>query len=65
MTKLYPGVKETIADLPGLKSTATTKGTPTTRVVLEKFGLLPILRPCAGHRWISLQARSRRYSCVP
>lgn len=40
MTKLYPGVRETIAALPGRKSTATTKGTPTTRAVLEKFGLL-------------------------
>jgi HAD superfamily hydrolase (TIGR01509 family) len=40
-TKLYPGVKETLAALPGRKSTATTKGTPTTRIVLEMFGLLP------------------------
>jgi phosphoglycolate phosphatase len=40
MTKLYPRVAETIAALPGRKSTATTKGTPTTRAVLEKFGLL-------------------------
>jgi phosphoglycolate phosphatase len=40
-TTLYPGVLQTISRLPGLKSTATTKGTPTTRVVLEKFGLLP------------------------
>lgn len=40
-TKLYPNVAEVLAALPGLKSTATTKGTPTTRVVLEKFGLLP------------------------
>jgi len=41
MTRLYPGVLDTIAQLPGRKSTATTKGTPTTRLVLEKFGLLP------------------------
>ena len=41
MTKLYPGVVETVSQLPGRKSTATTKGTPTTRIVLEKFGLLP------------------------
>jgi HAD superfamily hydrolase (TIGR01549 family) len=27
--------------LGGKKSTATTKGTPTTRIVLEKFGMLP------------------------
>ncbi len=40
-TKLYPGVKETLAALPGRKSTATTKGTPTTRIVLEMFDLLP------------------------
>jgi phosphoglycolate phosphatase len=40
-TKLYPGVLETIAALPGRKSTATTKGTPTTKIVLEMFGLLP------------------------
>ena len=30
-----------LSRLPGRKSTATTKGTPTTRIVLEKFGLLP------------------------
>jgi HAD superfamily hydrolase (TIGR01509 family) len=40
-TKLYPGVKEALSLLPGVKSTATTKGTPTTRIVLELFGLLP------------------------
>jgi HAD superfamily hydrolase (TIGR01509 family) len=39
-TFLYPGVKETLAALGGRKATATTKGTPTTRVVLEKFGIL-------------------------
>lgn len=41
LTKLFPGVKEVLASLPGRKSTATTKGTPTTRIVLERFGLLP------------------------
>jgi HAD superfamily hydrolase (TIGR01509 family) len=41
MTKPYPGVQETLAALGGRKSTATTKGTPTTRTVLELFGLLP------------------------
>jgi HAD superfamily hydrolase (TIGR01509 family) len=41
MTSVYPGVAEALAALPGLKSTATTKGTPTTRAVLEQFGLLP------------------------
>lgn len=40
-TALYPGVLETMASLPGRKSTATTKGTPTARIVLEMFGLLP------------------------
>lgn len=40
-TRPYPGVRETLAALPGRKSTATTKGTPTTRAVLEMFGLLP------------------------
>jgi phosphoglycolate phosphatase len=40
-TRIYPGVLEAIASLPGRKSTATTKGTPTTRIVLELFGLLP------------------------
>ena len=29
-----------LSRLGGLKSTATTKGTPTTKIVLEKFGLL-------------------------
>jgi len=38
-TTLYPGVAETLAALGGRKSTATTKGTPTTRAVLEQFGL--------------------------
>lgn len=41
MTKPYPGVEQALAQLGGRKSTATTKGTPTTRVVLEMFGLLP------------------------
>lgn len=40
-TKLFPGVAEAVRTLGGMKATATTKGTPTTRVVLEKFGLLP------------------------
>ena len=40
-TRAFPGVPEALAALPGRKSTATTKGTPTTRVVLERFGLLP------------------------
>jgi HAD superfamily hydrolase (TIGR01549 family) len=40
-TRAYDGVAETLARLPGRKSTATTKGTPTTRIVLERFKLLP------------------------
>ena len=40
-TTPYPGIAEALASLPGRKSTATTKGTPTTRAVLEMFGLLP------------------------
>jgi HAD superfamily hydrolase (TIGR01509 family) len=37
---VFPGVAEMLAELGGRKSTATTKGTPTTRAVLEQFGLL-------------------------
>ena len=39
-TRIYPGVAEGLAALGGRKSTATTKGSPTTRAVLEQFGLL-------------------------
>lgn len=39
-TRVYPGVAEGLKALGGRKSTATTKGTPTTRAVLEQFGLL-------------------------
>ena len=39
-TRVFPGVSEALAALPGRKTTATTKGSPTTRAVLEKFGLL-------------------------
>jgi len=38
-TSVYPGVAEGLARLGGRKSTATTKGTPTTLSVLEQFGL--------------------------
>jgi HAD superfamily hydrolase (TIGR01509 family) len=41
LTRVYPGVAEGLAALPGRKGTATTKGTPTTRAVLQQFGLLP------------------------
>jgi len=40
MTKVYPGVADALARLGGRKSTATTKGTPTTITVLEQFGLI-------------------------
>ena len=39
-TSVYPGVAEMLGALDGKKSTATTKGTPTTRAILEQFGLL-------------------------
>lgn len=38
-TRVYPGVREMLAALPGWKSTATTKSSETTRQVLELFGL--------------------------
>src|SRR6202166_1126803 len=41
LTRAYPGIADALATLPGRKSTATTKGAPTTRIVLEMFGLLP------------------------
>jgi phosphoglycolate phosphatase len=47
-TRPYPGVAEALAALPGRKSTATTKGTPTTRSVLELFGLLPYFEHVQG-----------------
>jgi HAD superfamily hydrolase (TIGR01509 family) len=40
LTRPYPGVADALAALPGRKSTATTKGTSTTRSVLELFRLL-------------------------
>ncbi len=39
-TRAYPGVAGTVARMGGRKSTATTKGTPMTRAVLEQFGLI-------------------------
>ncbi len=47
-TALYPGVLDALRRLGGKKSTATTKGTPTTRIVLEKFGLLPLFDHVQG-----------------
>jgi len=40
-TSVYPGVAEMLAVLGGRKSTATTKGSNSTRAILEQFGLLP------------------------
>jgi phosphoglycolate phosphatase len=40
MTRIYPGVEEGLAALGGRKSTATTKGSPTTKLILEQFGLI-------------------------
>jgi len=39
-TRLFPGVREGISQLGGRKSTATTKQTAGTRLVLEHFGLI-------------------------
>lgn len=39
-TSVYPGVAEALAALPGRKGTATTKGSITTRAVLDQFGLV-------------------------
>jgi 2-phosphoglycolate phosphatase len=40
LTKVYPGAQDGLAALGGRKGTATTKGTPTTKLVLEQFGLI-------------------------
>jgi len=47
-TTVYPGVAEMLKGLGGLKSTATTKGTPTTKVILEKFGLISYFNHVQG-----------------
>ncbi len=39
LTRMYPGVVEGLAALGGRKSIATTKGTASTRLILEQFGL--------------------------
>ena len=41
LTKVYPGVVETLQVLGGRKSTASTKGTNGSRAILQQFGLLP------------------------
>jgi HAD superfamily hydrolase (TIGR01549 family) len=45
---MYPGVMEALAALPGRKSIATTKGTPTTRAILEQFGLIGFFNHVQG-----------------
>ncbi|MGH9558221.1 MAG: HAD family hydrolase [Bryobacteraceae bacterium] len=40
-TAVIPGVPEMLAKLGGRKSTATTKGSASTRALLDQFGLLP------------------------
>jgi hypothetical protein len=40
-TRIFPGVAEGLALLGGRKATATTKGTPMARMVVEQFGLAP------------------------
>ena len=40
LTRVFPGIPEMLAGLAGKKTTATTKGTPMTRAVLEQFGLI-------------------------
>lgn len=47
-TSVYPGVPEMLRALGGLKSTATTKGTSTTRIVLEKFDLIQFFNHVQG-----------------
>jgi phosphoglycolate phosphatase len=47
-TSVYPGVAEMLKQLGGLKSTATTKGTPTTKVILEKFDLIKYFNHVQG-----------------
>ncbi len=47
-TSVYPGVAEMLQNLGGLKSTATTKGTPTTRIILEKFSLIKYFNHVQG-----------------
>jgi phosphoglycolate phosphatase len=47
-TSVYPGVGDMLSRLGGLKSTATTKGTPTTKVILEKFDLMKYFNHIQG-----------------
>jgi HAD superfamily hydrolase (TIGR01549 family) len=47
-TTVYAGVPQMLSSLGGLKSTATTKGTPTTKVILEKFDLIKYFNHVQG-----------------
>jgi phosphoglycolate phosphatase len=47
-TRVYPGVVEALSALGGRKGTATTKGTPTTRAILEQFGLIQFFEHVQG-----------------
>jgi HAD superfamily hydrolase (TIGR01509 family) len=48
LTAVYPGVAEGLAALDAPKSTATTKGSVTSRAVLDQFGLLPYFNHVQG-----------------
>ena len=48
LTTVYDVVETTLLSLRGKKSTATTKGTPTTRIVLELSNLLPYFEHVQG-----------------
>jgi HAD superfamily hydrolase (TIGR01509 family) len=47
-TTVYPGVVEGLATLGGRKGTATTKGSPTTRAILEQFSLIQYFHHVQG-----------------
>ena len=47
-TRVYDGVPEMLSALPGLKSTATTKGSDTARIVLSQFGLIDYFNHVQG-----------------
>lgn len=48
LTAVFPGVAEGLAALDAPKCTATTKGSVTSRAVLEQFGLLPYFNHVQG-----------------
>jgi phosphoglycolate phosphatase len=48
MTQAYPHAVEVLSQLGGRKATATTKGGANTRIVLERFGLLPYIDHVQG-----------------